>query len=126
MIARSESATVKLPVVRFDLRQEHAFEEQVADLAAQRVVIAAIDRVEHLVGFFEHESAQRLDRLLAIPRAPPGPRSRAMMSTSVWNSRRRTRSRPTCVGGRSGAARVRRGSGSCGALRARFGHGRLC
>ena len=73
VIACSESATLKLPVVRLDLGEEHALEEEVADLAPQRVVIAAVDGVEHLVGFFEHESAQRLDRLLAIPRAAARP-----------------------------------------------------
>ena len=57
------------PFVRRDLRQEHALEQEVADLAAQSVVIAAIDRVEDLVRFLEHELPQRLERLLVIPRA---------------------------------------------------------
>ena len=35
--------------VGLDLREEDALEDQVADLAAQRVVVAAIDRVEHFV-----------------------------------------------------------------------------
>ena len=56
------------PLVGLDLRQEHPLEQQVADLAAQGLVIAVVDRVEHLVGLFEHEPAQRLNRLLAIPR----------------------------------------------------------
>ena len=66
---RSESVTVKCPSSARDLREEHAFEDQVADLAAQRVGVAAVDRVEHLVRLLEHEAAQRLERLLAIPRA---------------------------------------------------------
>ena len=59
----------ELSGVGADLRQEHALEDQVADLSAQRGGVAAIDRVEHLVGFFQQERAQRLDRLLAIPGA---------------------------------------------------------
>ncbi len=34
-----------------------------------RVVIAAVERVEQLVGFLQHERPQRLQRLLAIPGA---------------------------------------------------------
>ena len=68
-IAFSESATVKCPASAADLGEEHPFEDQVADLAAQRVGVAAVDRVEHLVRLLEHEAAQRLERLLAIPRA---------------------------------------------------------
>ncbi len=63
-------------LVRGDLRQEDALEEEVADLAAQGVVIAAVDRVEHLVGLLEHERSQRLERLLAIPRAAVRPAKR--------------------------------------------------
>ena len=55
------------PFVGFDLCEEHALEEQVADLAAKVIVIGTVDRVEHFVGFLEHERAQRLERLLAIP-----------------------------------------------------------
>ena len=69
----SESATRESALVRFDLGEEHALEQEVADFAPQRGVIAAIDRIENLVGFLEHESAQRLDRLLAIPRASARP-----------------------------------------------------
>ena len=65
----SESATVNWPASAHDLREEHALEDQVADLAAQRVGVAAIDRVEHFVRFLEQEAAQRFERLLAIPRA---------------------------------------------------------
>ena len=83
VIALSESATVKAPGVGADLREKDPFENEVADLAAQPIGIAAVDRVEHFVRFLEQEGAQRLERLLAIPRASRGPRSRAMMSTSA-------------------------------------------
>ena len=46
------------PGIRLYLRQEDAFKKEIADLAAKRVVIAAIDRVEHFVCLLEHESAQ--------------------------------------------------------------------
>ena len=57
------------PIVGLELCQEDALEEQVADLSAKRVVIGAVDGVEHFVGFFEHERSQALNRLLAVPRA---------------------------------------------------------
>ena len=55
------------PVVGCDLREEDAFEDagRRSRRAARRV--AAVDRVEHLVRLLEHEAAQRLERLLAIP-----------------------------------------------------------
>ena len=49
------------PLVRRDLREEHAFEQQVADFAAECIVVPSIDRVEHLVGLLEDEPAQRLE-----------------------------------------------------------------
>ena len=52
-----------------DLRQEHRLEQEVAELVLERVVIVAIERVEQLVGFLQHERPQRLQRLLPIPRA---------------------------------------------------------
>ena len=42
-----------------DLREEHALEDVIADLLAQRVHVAALDRVDHFVRFFEHEMRQR-------------------------------------------------------------------
>src|SRR6185295_18016035 len=59
----------EVALIRADLREEDALEHQVADLEAQRRAIAGVDRVQHLVRFFEHEPAQRLEGLLAIPRA---------------------------------------------------------
>ena len=57
----------KLFRIGADLRQEYALEDQIADFSLERVGIAAIDRVEHFVRLLEHERAQRLQRLLAIP-----------------------------------------------------------
>ena len=59
----------EVPGLGFELRQEHRLEQEVAELLAERRVIVAVDRLEHLVGFLEHERLQRVDRLLAIPRA---------------------------------------------------------
>ena len=39
---------------------------------APGLVIVPVDRLEHLVGFFEHEGLERIDGLLAIPRAAVG------------------------------------------------------
>ena len=50
-----------------NLRQEHRLVEEVAELFAQAVEVLAIERVEQLVGLFEHERPQRLQRLLAVP-----------------------------------------------------------
>src|SRR5262249_10560697 len=55
------------PLVGADLREKDSFEDEIADLAAERVGIAAIDRVEHFVRLLEQERAQRLERLHAIP-----------------------------------------------------------
>ena len=57
-----------------DLREEHDLEEQVAELLAEPGGVAAVDRLERLVGLLEQERAQRLQRLLAIPRAAAGGR----------------------------------------------------
>ena len=46
------------PGVGLDLREEHTLEEEIPDLAAKVFVIPAVDRFEHLVGFFEHERPQ--------------------------------------------------------------------
>ena len=58
-------------------REKHGFEQEIAELLAQRVEVAAIERVEQLVGFLEHERPQRGERLLAIPRAAVGSAQRA-------------------------------------------------
>ena len=52
-----------------DLREEDRLVEVVAKLLAQLRQVAGINGVEHLVGFLEHERAQRCVRLLAVPRA---------------------------------------------------------
>jgi hypothetical protein len=46
------------PLVGLDLCQKHSFEEKIAYFPAQRVVIGAVDRVEHLVRLLEDESSQ--------------------------------------------------------------------
>ena len=58
-----------------ELRDKHRLEHEVAELLAERRVIVAVDRLEHLVGLLEHERLQRVDRLLAIPRAAVGRRA---------------------------------------------------
>ena len=60
------------PHVGGHLREEHALEDVVADLFAQRREIAALDRIDDLVGLLEHVLAERLQRLLAVPRASLG------------------------------------------------------
>ena len=54
------------PGIRLYLRKEDPLEDQIADLAAERVVISAIDRVEYFVRLLEHESSQRFNRLLVL------------------------------------------------------------
>ena len=51
-----------------ELREEHAFEHEVADFALQFVEIAAFGRLDDFVCFLEDEGQQRVERLLAIPR----------------------------------------------------------
>ena len=46
-----------------------------------------IDRVEHLVGLLEHERPQRLERLLAIPRAAARRRAACRMMSTSWVKR---------------------------------------
>ena len=108
--------------VRFDLGEEHAFEQEVADFAPERGVIAPIDGVENLVGFFEHESAQRLDRLLAIPWASARPaQPRHDVDELLKLSPADVFSVDVCGGRTAPLAGVEEGSAA--ALRARFGMG---
>ncbi len=51
-----------------DARVEEHLQQHVAELVAQRVGIAAVDRVEKLVGLLQQKPAQRVVRLLAFPR----------------------------------------------------------
>src|SRR5687767_7828190 len=51
-----------------DQRQKDRLEQKVAQLLAELRGTAAFNRLEHLVGFLEHEGTQRRLRLLAIPR----------------------------------------------------------
>src|SRR5207245_11111449 len=47
-------------------------QEEVAELVAQRLRIAAFDRLEHLVRLLDHIGAEALGGLRAIPRAAAG------------------------------------------------------
>ncbi len=66
------SAIVNSPRSSADLGEEHGFEQEVAELLAQVCRTAALDRLEHLVGFLEDERPQRGLGLLAVPRTPVG------------------------------------------------------
>ena len=50
-----------------DLRVEHHLEEEVAELLAQRLEAARLDRLQHLVGFLDEVGLERRPRLLSIP-----------------------------------------------------------
>jgi hypothetical protein len=50
------------------LRQKYPLEHVVADLLAQFVHVAALDRIDHFVRFLEDEMGEGRERLLAIPR----------------------------------------------------------
>ncbi len=65
----SESAIVKCPRLGLHLRDEHRLEHEIAEFLTQCVVVVAVDRLEHLVGFLEHKRLQRIDGLFAVPRA---------------------------------------------------------
>ncbi len=74
-----------------DLRLKHALKQHVAQLAAQSVEIAAIDRLERLVGLLEQKRPQRLGRLLAVPRTARG---RSQRGHGSDQSRERPRRAP--------------------------------
>jgi len=50
-----------------DLRVKHALKQNVAEFTGERSQVAAVDRVEGLVGFLEQVRPQRRVRLFAIP-----------------------------------------------------------
>jgi len=54
------------------LREEHGLEKQVAEFVGEAVPVAGIDRVEHLIGFFEEIGLDGVEVLFAIPRAAAG------------------------------------------------------
>src|SRR6187200_486139 len=56
-------------VLRCDLGEEDAFEDVIADLLRETAEIVALNRIYHLVRFFEHEVRERGERLFPIPRA---------------------------------------------------------
>ena len=53
-----------------DLREKDTLEDMIADLLAERSEIPSLDRLDDFIRFLQHELAQRLKRLLAIPRTP--------------------------------------------------------
>ncbi len=59
-------------VLGADLGDEHRFEQQVAELVTQRAGVAAVDRIDDLVGFLQDERPERGQRLLSVPRAAVG------------------------------------------------------
>ena len=59
----------KTPFLFADLRQEHGFEQEVAELVLEGRVVVAIERIEQLIRLLQHERAQRLHSLLLVPRA---------------------------------------------------------
>src|SRR5262245_14114150 len=59
----------ELAEIRSDLCEEHAFEDVIANLFAQRRIVAPFDGVDDFVRFFEYEMAQRLEGLFAVPGA---------------------------------------------------------
>ena len=62
-----------MPGFGLELGEEDRFEHEVAKLFAERAMIVRVDRLDHFVGFLEHERLQRVDRLLAIPGAAARP-----------------------------------------------------
>src|SRR5689334_20239850 len=52
---------------RLELGEKHRLEDKIAELFAERRVVVAIDRLEHLVGLLEDKRLERVDGLLAIP-----------------------------------------------------------
>src|SRR6516165_5115024 len=54
---------------RFELRQEHGFEDEVAQFFAKRGMIVPVYGVDDLIALLEDEGFQRVDGLFAIPGA---------------------------------------------------------
>ncbi len=63
---------VEAAFVGRDLRVEHDLQQHVTELFDDRVVVAAVDRLEQLVRLFERVRLDRLESLLPIPRTPLG------------------------------------------------------
>ena len=77
VIASQRVGHGEVPRVGADLREEDAFEDQIADLAAQRVGVAAVDRVEDLVRLLEHEARAATRASVRDPRGSPAGRAAA-------------------------------------------------
>lgn len=52
---------------------EDDLQEDIAELVADRVGVATVDRLEELVRLLEEVTRQGLVRLLTVPRTPAGP-----------------------------------------------------
>src|SRR5437762_8549634 len=59
----------EVPRFGIDLREKHRLEDKIPQLFGEGGMIVPVDGIEHLVGLLEHERLQRIDGLLAIPRA---------------------------------------------------------
>ena len=59
----------EIPGLVRDLRVERDLQQQVAEFVAQVRMIAAVDRIDDLVGLLDRARRNRLERLLDIPRA---------------------------------------------------------
>ena len=55
-----------------ELGLEDDLQEEIAELVTERIGVAALDRLDDLVGFFDHVRPQALGTLLTVPRAPAG------------------------------------------------------
>ena len=55
-----------------ELGLEDDLEQEIAELGAELAPVAAVDRVDDLARLLEHVAAQRLEGLLAVPRAAVG------------------------------------------------------
>ena len=58
--------------MRAQRRLKDDLEQEIAELFAVLLGVAGVDGLEHLVRFFDQVGLQRLQRLLAIPRAAVG------------------------------------------------------
>ena len=69
---RSESSIVNSPPSAASCARNTPSKMWSPISSLQRVHVAALDRVDHFVRFFEHEMRQRVERLIAIPRTALG------------------------------------------------------
>ena len=80
-----------------ELGDKHRFEQKIAELLAEPLMVMLVDRLEHLVGFLEHERPQRGERLLAVPGAPARGAQRAHDADEPIEARTRSLSHAAMV-----------------------------